>query len=34
MTMIHPLLIAATCLAAFFCLLAGGWLDTLLTKED
>ena len=32
--MIHPLLIAATSQAAFFCLLAGGWLDTLLTKDD
>lgn len=32
--MIQPLLIAATCLAAFFCLLAGGWLDSLLTKGE
>ncbi len=32
--MILPLLIAATCLADFFCLLTGGWLDTLLTKDD
>ena len=32
--MIQPLLIAATCLAAFFCLLAGGGLDTLLTKGE
>ena len=32
--MIHPLLIAARCLAAFLCLLAGGWLDTLLTRDD